>query len=90
MKIDRAFIRDVTTDVDDATIALTIINLARSLKLKVIAEGVETQDQFEFLRLHGCDEMQGYYFSRPLPVEQITSALREGRRLELPSPPLNG
>ena len=90
LKIDRAFIRDVTTDVDDATIALTIINLARSLKLKVIAEGVETQDQFEFLRLHGCDEMQGYYFSRPLPVEQITSALREGRRLELPSPPLNG
>lgn len=90
LKIDRAFIRDVTTDVDDATIALTIINLARSLKLKVIAEGVETQEQLEFLRIHGCDEMQGYYFSRPLPVEQITAALHEGRRLELPTPPLNG
>ncbi|WP_428421790.1 EAL domain-containing protein [Methylibium sp.] len=85
LKIDREFIRDVTTDADGATIALAIINLARSLKLKVVAEGVETEEQLNFLRAHGCDEMQGYYFSRPLPVEEITRALREGRRLTLPT-----
>ncbi len=85
LKIDRAFIRDVTTDADDATIALTIINLARSLQLKVVAEGVETQEQLEFLCEHGCDEIQGYYFSKPLPCEGITAALRAGRRLALPA-----
>ncbi len=81
LKIDRAFIRDVTTDAGDATIALTIINLARSLRLKVVAEGVETEAQFNFLRAHGCDDMQGYYFSRPLPVAQITRHLTQGWRL---------
>ena len=86
LKIDRAFIRDVTTDVDDATITLTIINLAHSLKLKVVAEGVETQAQLEFLRAHGCDEIQGYYFSKPLPCAGITAALRDGLRLSRPLP----
>lgn len=85
LKIDRAFIRDVTTDADDATIALTVINLAHSLKLKVVAEGVETQAQLEFLCSHGCDEIQGYYFSKPLPVDDITEALRTGRSLVLPA-----
>jgi diguanylate cyclase (GGDEF)-like protein/PAS domain S-box-containing protein len=85
LKIDRTFIRDVTTDPDDATIVLAIINLARSLKLKVVAEGVETEEQLTFLRAHGCDELQGYYFAQPLPVEQITCALLENRRLELPA-----
>src|SRR5881394_4674771 len=64
LKIDRAFIRDVTTDADDASIALAIINLAHSLKLKVVAEGVETAAQLEFLRARGCDEVQGFYFAR--------------------------
>jgi len=84
LKIDRAFIRDAVSDPDDAAIALTIINLAHSLKLKVVAEGVETEGQLNFLRLHGCDEMQGYYFARPLPVEECTRALVEDRRLPAP------
>jgi diguanylate cyclase (GGDEF)-like protein/PAS domain S-box-containing protein len=86
LKIDRAFIRDAVTDPDDAAIALTIINLAHSLKLKVVAEGVETEGQLNFLRSHGCDEMQGYYFARPLKVEDCTQALVEDRRLPNPKP----
>ena len=81
LKIDRAFIRDVTTDAEDATIAKAIINLAHSLRLKVIAEGVETAEQLDFLRAHACDEIQGYYFSRPLSAEDMTAALRGGKRL---------
>ena len=83
LKIDREFIRDVGTDADDGTIALAIINLAASLRLKVIAEGVETVAQLDFLRRHGCDEMQGYYFSRPLPVDEIGRVLHEAVRLAL-------
>jgi ActR/RegA family two-component response regulator len=86
LKIDRAFIRDIVSDADDATIARTIINLAHSLKLKVVAEGVETEGQLNFLRSHGCDEMQGYYFARPLRVEDCTQALVEDRRLPSPKP----
>jgi diguanylate cyclase (GGDEF)-like protein/PAS domain S-box-containing protein len=86
LKIDRAFIRDAVTDPDDAAIALTIISLAHSLKLKVVAEGVETEGQLNFLRSHGCDEMQGYYFARPLRVEDCTQALVEDRRLPSPKP----
>jgi diguanylate cyclase (GGDEF)-like protein len=81
LKIDRAFIRDVSTDPDDATIALAIIHLAHSLKLKVVAEGVETREQVAFLQTHACDEMQGFYFAKPLPAEQMACALREGWRL---------
>jgi diguanylate cyclase (GGDEF)-like protein len=83
LKVDRAFIRDVTTDPDDATITLAIINLAHSLGLKVVAEGVETAEQLAFLQAHGCDEIQGFYFARPMPAAQVTIALREGKRLAL-------
>jgi diguanylate cyclase (GGDEF)-like protein/PAS domain S-box-containing protein len=81
LKIDRAFIRDAISDPDDAAITLTITSLAHSLRLKVVAEGVETEGQLNFLRSHGCDEMQGFYFARPLPVEECTRALIENRRL---------
>jgi len=81
LKIDRAFVRDVTIDADDATIAVAIISLAHSLSLTVVAEGVETAAQLDFLRSHGCDEMQGYYFARPLTVADCTRALNEGWRL---------
>jgi EAL domain-containing protein (putative c-di-GMP-specific phosphodiesterase class I) len=82
LKIDRAFISDAVTNADDANITVTIINLAHSMRLKVVAEGVETQAQLNFLRLHGCDEMQGFYFARPSPVADCTQALLENRALE--------
>jgi EAL domain-containing protein (putative c-di-GMP-specific phosphodiesterase class I) len=76
LKIDRAFIRDVTNNADDAAIASAIISLAHSLKLKVVAEGVETAEQLAFLRAQHCDEIQGYYLSRPLPAAAMTEMLR--------------
>ncbi|MDN5754113.1 MAG: EAL domain-containing protein, partial [Nitrosospira sp.] len=81
LKIDRAFIRDVTTDPDDAAIAVAMIKLAHSLGLRVVAEGVETRAQLDFLIEHDCDEMQGYYFSKPLPPEGASQALIESHRL---------
>jgi len=84
LKIDHSFIRDVTSNPDDATIALTIISLAHSLKLGVVAEGVETEGQLNFLRSHDCDEMQGFYFARPMPAHECTRLLTENLHLELP------
>jgi len=72
LKIDRSFIRDVAVNQDDAAIAAAIISMAKSLNLKAIAEGVENEDQMFFLRAHQCDEVQGYYFSKPLTVEELT------------------
>ena len=71
LKIDIAFIRDITTSPDDATIALAIITLAHTLKLTVIAEGVETMEQLTYLRRHRCDQIQGYLFSRPLAAPEM-------------------
>ncbi|PRC91062.1 EAL domain-containing protein [Solimicrobium silvestre] len=81
LKIDIAFIREVTSNPDDAAIVQAIIDMAHSLKLEVIAEGVETAAQLEYLRRHRCDQIQGYYFSRPLPVLELEQMLREERRL---------
>jgi diguanylate cyclase (GGDEF)-like protein/PAS domain S-box-containing protein len=81
LKIDRAFISHITTDQGDATIAKAIINLAHSLRLRVVAEGVETQAQLDFLRAHGCDEMQGYYFAKPMSASECARAVIEGWRL---------
>jgi len=76
LKIDRSFVKDCTTNQDDAAIIKAIIAMARSLKLQVLAEGVETEAQLAFLRAEDCHEAQGYYFSKPLPVEPITALLK--------------
>jgi diguanylate cyclase (GGDEF)-like protein/PAS domain S-box-containing protein len=76
LKIDRSFIRDVATKPDDAAITTAIISMAKSLNLKVIAEGVEDEAQMSFLRAHHCDEIQGYYFSKPLAVDKVADKLR--------------
>jgi diguanylate cyclase (GGDEF)-like protein/PAS domain S-box-containing protein len=76
LKIDRSFIRDVAIGPDDAAITAAIISMAKTLNLKVIAEGVETEAQMSFLRAHHCDEIQGYYFSKPLSVDDVVDKLR--------------
>jgi EAL domain-containing protein (putative c-di-GMP-specific phosphodiesterase class I) len=83
LKIDQSFVRDVTTDPDDAALAMAIITLAHNLRLKVIAEGVETEEQLRFLHLLRCDEGQGYWFSKPLPVEACEPFLLGDRYLKV-------
>ena len=78
LKIDRSFVADIGACGDDETITSAIIALAHSLQLQVIAEGVETSAQLDFLRARDCDEMQGYFFSRPMPRDAIPGLLREG------------
>jgi diguanylate cyclase (GGDEF)-like protein len=81
LKIDGSFVRDITSDPEDAAIALAIVGLAHSLKHRVVAEGVETREQLELLASNGCDEMQGFHFSAPATAEECASMLRENRRL---------
>ncbi len=82
LKIDQSFVRNILTDVDDATIALAVISLAHSLRMRVIAEGVETAEHYKLLRVNRCDEMQGYYFSKPVPADDMAAMLRSGKRLK--------
>ncbi len=76
LKIDQAFVRGLPDDEQDAAIAATIIAMARNLDMKVLAEGVETKEQLRFMEAHGCDEVQGYYFSKPLPAAEIEPLLK--------------
>jgi diguanylate cyclase (GGDEF)-like protein/PAS domain S-box-containing protein len=85
LKIDQSFVHDLTQDPNSAAIAMAIISLSHNLGLSVIAEGVETEAQLNFLCARNCDEIQGYHFSRPLPAAELESLLRSGRKLALPS-----
>ncbi len=78
LKIDQSFVRQITTAPGETTIVTAVISMGRSLKLRVIAEGVETPEELAFLQVHECDEAQGYYFSRPVPPEQFAKLLVTG------------
>ena len=81
LKIDRSFVSDITLNPDDAVIVASIISLAHSLRLHVVAEGVETQEQLAFLQASGCDELQGYFFCRPVAAADFTRLLEQGKSL---------
>ncbi|MGD0403834.1 MAG: EAL domain-containing protein, partial [Candidatus Acidiferrales bacterium] len=78
LKIDQSFVRQITTAPDETTIVTAVISMGRSLKLRVVAEGVETHEELAFLQAHQCDEAQGYFFSRPLIPEQLAKLLKTG------------
>ena len=78
LKIDQSFVRQITTAPEDATIVSAIISMGRSLNMRVVAEGVETPEELEFLRAQQCDEAQGYYFSKPVGAPQFAELLRTG------------
>ncbi|MDP9190820.1 MAG: EAL domain-containing protein [Acidobacteriota bacterium] len=86
VKIDRTFVSDITSNNGDAAIVAAVIGMARSLRLRVLAEGVETAEQLAFLRSKECDEAQGYYFSRPINVEEMTRMLMERRTFAVREP----
>ena len=76
LKVDRSFVRDLTVDASDASVVSAVINMGRSLHMRVVAEGVEAVEQLEFLKEHGCSEAQGYYFSRPLAAPALLDWMR--------------
>jgi diguanylate cyclase (GGDEF)-like protein/PAS domain S-box-containing protein len=78
LKIDQSFVRQITSSPQETTIVTAVIAMSRSLKLRVVAEGVETQAEMAFLQAHECDEAQGYYFSRPVPPRQFAQLLKNG------------
>ncbi len=80
LKIDQSFVRDITTDDSDAQIVETIILMARNLGIGVVAEGVETREQLEVLKGFNCEKVQGFYYSKPLPLEKLVEFLRKSER----------
>jgi EAL domain-containing protein (putative c-di-GMP-specific phosphodiesterase class I) len=90
LKVDRSFIRDIPSDSGEMKITHAIIAMAHSLKLKVVAEGVETADQLRFLQAQRCDAVQGYFLFRPVPEDQVAAVLELNRldreaRLAIPA-----
>ncbi len=77
LKIDRSFVQDVTSNPDSAAVTDAIIALAKTLRLNITAEGIETQEQLDYLQLRGCHEAQGFYFSRPVPADAIAQMLKK-------------
>jgi EAL domain-containing protein (putative c-di-GMP-specific phosphodiesterase class I) len=75
IKIDKSFVRDINVDEDDKAIVQAIIAMAQQLKLRVVAEGVETREQLSFLQTHNCDEIQGFYFSPPINTSELEQML---------------
>lgn len=86
-KIDQSFVKHVNTNLDDATIVSAVINMAKSLKKRVIAEGIETPDQCAFLVALQCDQGQGYYFGHPMDASQLGQLLRVGRTPQVNATP---
>jgi len=80
LKIDQSFIRDMTTDSDDASIVSAVINMGRSLNMRVIAEGIQTRDQLKFLKDRDCPEGQGYYFGPPVSAKEFSEILSDPRQ----------
>jgi len=80
LKIDRFFIKAMMDDPNSTTLVQTIISMAHAMRLRVIAEGVETEEQARLLRLLRCDEMQGYLFSKPVPADELAALLRPARK----------
>jgi diguanylate cyclase (GGDEF)-like protein/PAS domain S-box-containing protein len=78
LKIDQSFVRQITTSPEETTIVTAVISMGRSLKLRVVAEGVETREELSFLREHDCEEAQGYYFGRPTPPKEFAALLKSG------------
>jgi EAL domain-containing protein (putative c-di-GMP-specific phosphodiesterase class I) len=78
LKLDQSFVHDIIDSADDAIVVSAVIRMGKSLKHRVIAEGVETMEQLVFLQAHGCDEGQGYYFSRPVGAQQFSKLLETG------------
>jgi diguanylate cyclase (GGDEF)-like protein/PAS domain S-box-containing protein len=86
LKVDRSFVRNLTTDADDASVVSAVINMGKSLHMRVVAEGVETREQLLFLEEHDCTEAQGYYFSRPVKAERLAELMRQNIMVCVPEP----